>query len=195
MIGTNCAASIALANEKFSQLDTADTYEKRIKPIAQTFVFNNIKDVLYNHLPHHIQMRVKIAAPADLNAFFTEVRNVWLEGGGGYLGSIGQQEQIQQYSSSENTKANDFIVRLAKDLDFSELTSDRDVLEKFIYNELQKRLGSKTAHIRKSPFDPIITNATKRIKKIIRCCSICGKTNHTKVNCPSRNTKGGTKKN
>ena len=44
MIGTNRAASVALANEKFSPLDTADTYERRIQSIAQTFAYNNIKE-------------------------------------------------------------------------------------------------------------------------------------------------------
>ena len=62
-----------------------------------------------------------------------------------------------------------------------------------IYEELQKRLGAKTAHVRKSPFAPRSAYATKKVvrkvtpktsSKLVRHCSACGKAGHTKVNCP-----------
>ena len=70
---------------------------------------------------------------------------------------------------------------------------DDATLEKFIYDELKRRLGGTTAHIRKSPFAPRSINTTKKVvrkvvpkttSKIIRHCSACGKAGHTKVNCP-----------
>ena len=70
---------------------------------------------------------------------------------------------------------------------------DDATLEKFIYDELKRRLGGTTAHVRKSPFAPRSINATKKVvrkvvpkttSKIIRHCSACGKAGHTKVNCP-----------
>ncbi|PKK58412.1 hypothetical protein RhiirC2_796348, partial [Rhizophagus irregularis] len=71
--------------------------------------------------------------------------------------------------------------------------TDDTTLENFIYEELKKRLGSKTAHVRKSPFTPKSVYTTKKvIKKIVlkkssklaRHCSVCAKAGHTKVNCP-----------
>ena len=57
---------------------------------------------------------------------------------------------------------------------------DDVTLEKYIYDELKKRLGGTTAHVRKSPFMPRSINATKKVvrkvvlkitSKIIRHCS------------------------
>ena len=49
---------------------------------------------------------------------------------------------------------------------------DDETLEKFIYEELGRRLGGKTAHVRKSPFaEPQVrkTNATKKvIRKVVQ---------------------------
>ena len=70
---------------------------------------------------------------------------------------------------------------------------DDATLEKFIYDELKRRLGGTTAHVRKSPFAPRSINATKKVvRKVVskasakktRNCSACGKAGHIKVNCP-----------
>ena len=75
---------------------------------------------------------------------------------------------------------------------YTGIVSDDATLEKFIYEELQKRLGAKTAHIRKSPFAPRSAYATKKVVrkvvpkktiKVICHCSICDKTDHTKTRC------------
>lgn len=137
---------------------------------------------LYNHLPEGLEMRVKIANPANIQTFFSELRTKWHES---YSGR-NQIPSIQKPSSIENTKAMDFIVRLAKDLQYTGLSSDREAQEIFIYDELKKRLGHKSAHIQKSPFD-INTYATKKIKKgkiIRRLCLLCRRGRHTRVNCP-----------
>jgi hypothetical protein len=91
-------------------------------------------------------------------------------------------------------KKDDFKIRLAKDLAYAGIATDDATLENFIYEELQKRLGGKTAHVRKSPFTPRSTYATKKVvrkvvpkassKQVVRHCSACGKAGHTKVNCP-----------
>jgi transcription elongation factor Elf1 len=78
-------------------------------------------------------------------------------------------------------------------LAYSGIVTDDATLETFIYEELQKRLGGKTAHVRKSPFAPRSVYATKKVvrkvtpktsSKLVRHCSACGKAGHTKVNCP-----------
>ncbi|RHZ75550.1 hypothetical protein Glove_212g101 [Diversispora epigaea] len=82
MVGSTQAALKALMNEKFSMLDTPDTYEKRIKPFVQGIPFVDLLPYLYNHIPDNLEMRIRITAPANLEAFFTELRNKWLESGG-----------------------------------------------------------------------------------------------------------------
>jgi len=78
-------------------------------------------------------------------------------------------------------------------LSYAGIEMDDATLEKFIYDELKRRLGGTTAHIRKSPFALRNTNATKKVvRKVVskastkqtRHCSACGKAGHTKVNCP-----------
>ena len=107
-------------------------------------------------------------------------------------------QAIQQIPDLSQTLAiqpqkDDFKVRLARDLQYSGISSDDAALEQFIYDELDRRLGGKSAHIRKSPFAPRSAYATKKVVrkvapkktiKVIRHCSICGKTGHTKTRCP-----------
>ena len=62
----------------------------------------------------------------------------------------------------------DFKIWLARDLQYTEIATDDATLEKFIYDDLQKKLGSRTAHVRKSPFEPRSVNATKKVvRKVI----------------------------
>ena len=44
--------------------------------------YNNIKEVLFNHLPKELEMRIRITNPADTGVFFTQLNNKWLESGG-----------------------------------------------------------------------------------------------------------------
>lgn len=75
MVRTNQAAMMMIMKEKFTPVDTPDTYKKRIIPFVQGIVFNDILPYLYSHLPKSLEMSVGIANPADLNAFFDEVKN------------------------------------------------------------------------------------------------------------------------
>ena len=45
---------------------------------------------------------------------------------------------------------------------------DEETLEKFIYEELGRKLGGKTAHIRKSPFTISQTRNTYATKKVVK---------------------------
>ncbi|RGB39450.1 hypothetical protein C1646_664627 [Rhizophagus diaphanus] len=81
MVGSNRAALKSLMNEKFTEIDIPDTYANRIRPLAQGLVFADILPYLYDHLPDNIEMKIRITNPANLDAFFDEVRNKWLESG------------------------------------------------------------------------------------------------------------------
>ena len=181
-IGTAQASMKALMHEKFHTIDTPETYEKRIRPYVDAMPYADALPILCSHLPENLELRIKISNPADLNAFFTELNNKWLEGGGPSMTA----QAIQQIPGPSQTLAiqpqkDDFKVRLARDLQYSGISSDDAALEQFIYDELDRRLGGKSAHIRKSPFAPKSAYATKKVVrkvvpkktiKVIRHCSM-----------------------
>ncbi|RHZ63479.1 hypothetical protein Glove_329g35 [Diversispora epigaea] len=82
MIGNQRASLKALMNEKFTSLDTIDTYEKRIRPYVLGIVDAEVLPYLYDHLPPRLETRIRIANPDTVNNFFTQLRIIWLESGG-----------------------------------------------------------------------------------------------------------------
>ena len=70
MIGANQTSLKALNHEKFDTRDSPETYEKRIKPYAQGIPFADALPYLYEHLPNKLSVRMRMIAPADLNAYF-----------------------------------------------------------------------------------------------------------------------------
>ncbi|GET56614.1 hypothetical protein GLOIN_2v1885507 [Rhizophagus irregularis DAOM 181602=DAOM 197198] len=105
MVGTNQGAIIALMNESFSPIDTPDTYAKRIRSLAQGQVYAEILPYLYNHLPDALEMRVRIAAPADLDAFFNELQKLAdIAVRLGYTGDITNPVAIHTFIESDLTR-------------------------------------------------------------------------------------------
>ncbi|GBB97313.1 hypothetical protein RclHR1_29620003 [Rhizophagus clarus] len=189
MVGTNRSAIFALVNEKFLETDTPDSYEKRIKPLVQAMPDADALPYLFNQLPSDLEMRVRIANPATVIAFFTDLRNIWHESAGKRI----QAHTIAPVNYTAQPQKDDFKIRLARDLAYTGIGTDDATLENFIYEELKKRLGGQTAHVRKSPFTPRSAYATKKVvRKVVpkasakqtRHCSACGKAGHTKINCP-----------
>ena len=77
--------------------------------------------MLYHHLPTDLEMRVRIANPATVNAFFTELHNKWHESAGKRiqtpaLALVSFTTQPQKDSLAEGNKAIAFIKQLARDL-------------------------------------------------------------------------------
>src|SRR5277367_635027 len=116
-------------NERFTPMDTADTYEKRIKTYAQGIPYANVLPYLYGHMPQYMEMRLRQANPANLDAFFTDLCRIWLE----CRGRIGEQIpspsqtlaiQPQNDLLAEYKKAYNFVVKLSKDLDYFGITTD-----------------------------------------------------------------------
>ena len=121
--------------------------------------------------------------------------NKWHESAGKRI----QAPILASVSFFTQSQKDDFKSRLAKDLSYTGIEMDDAILEKFIYDELKRRLGGITAYVRRSPFTSKSINATKKvIKKVvsskapngkapaknIRHCLTCRKIGHTKVNCP-----------
>ena len=61
--------------------DSPDTYEKRICLLLSGMLNNNATALsfLKNHLSGDFYIWMKIANPANINAYFTELKNLWLE--------------------------------------------------------------------------------------------------------------------
>ena len=124
MVRTNRDALRSLMTKRFSTMDTADTYEKRIKPYVQSISYADVLPYLYEHMPQYIEIRLRQAVPANLDAFFTDLRRIQLES----RGRIVEQPATSSYSQAlptslsqkdslaEGLKAIAFMKRLAGDL-------------------------------------------------------------------------------
>ncbi|GET49787.1 hypothetical protein GLOIN_2v1885507 [Rhizophagus irregularis DAOM 181602=DAOM 197198] len=185
MVGTNQGAIIALMNESFSPIDTPDTYAKRIRSLAQGQVYAEILPYLYNHLPDVLEMRVRIAAPADLDAFFNELRNKWYESGG-------RKNPTTIVEQPQNRTALEKLADIAVRLGYTGDITNPVAIHTFIESDLTRKLGGQTQHLRKDHFGTgqvkKVTKTTKSSPK--RHCSNCGRTGHFKNKCSrSRRTK------
>src|SRR5277367_2367682 len=69
MVGTNRDALRALMTEKFSTMDTSDTYEKRIKQYVQGISYADVLPYLYGHMSQYMEMRLRQANLANLDTF------------------------------------------------------------------------------------------------------------------------------
>ncbi|RIB10235.1 hypothetical protein C2G38_2206696 [Gigaspora rosea] len=80
-VGTQQVATQRLAQEKFLPFDNPESYEARIRPLLLGVADNdaNILGLLKGHLSGELYTWMKIANPAGINAFFTELKNMWLE--------------------------------------------------------------------------------------------------------------------
>src|SRR5215471_17311584 len=114
MVGTNRDVLRGLMTEKFTPMDTADTYEKRIKPYIQGIPYAEAVEYLYGHMPQYMEMRLRQVAPANIDAFFTNLRTIWLES----RGRVAKHPDSNQTINLQSKK-DDFKTRLAKDLDYS----------------------------------------------------------------------------
>jgi hypothetical protein len=179
-------------------------------------VYADVLPYLYDHIPNKLQTRIRIANPGNLDAFFTELRNIWLEVGGQvniptqppYQASsqgvtlteieklksdlVSLQAQLNQSVQAHNEtleKMNIRAVRLGMPPDApKDLTS----LDNYINDELIKRLGvSNTNYAKLSKKYSKMVNAVKKLAQ--HKCSNCGKAGHNSRKCP-RKKKSKSKK-
>src|SRR5271154_2833393 len=99
-----------LTQEKFLPSDSPDTYEKRIRPLLLGMADNDaqVLGFLKSHLTGDFFIMIRIANPAGINAFFTELKSLWLERAPNLNG--GQNSQGD--SSAEIEKLKSEIVSL-----------------------------------------------------------------------------------
>ncbi|RIB18309.1 hypothetical protein C2G38_2036997 [Gigaspora rosea] len=77
-VGTQQVATQRLAQEKFLPFDNPESYEARIRPLLLEVADAdaNILGLLKGHLLGELYTWMKIANPASINAYFTEIKNM-----------------------------------------------------------------------------------------------------------------------
>ncbi|RIB27454.1 hypothetical protein C2G38_2160545 [Gigaspora rosea] len=105
-VGIQQVATQRLAQEKFLPFDNPETYEARIHPLLLGVADGdaNILGLLKGHLSGELYTWMKIANPAGINSFFTELKNMWLERPLNlYRGSISDQISQAPPITSQST--------------------------------------------------------------------------------------------
>src|SRR6185437_11659302 len=105
-VGTQQVATQRLAQEKFLPFDNPETYEARIRPLLLGVADGdaNILGLLKGHLSGELYTWMKIANPGGIDAFFTELKNMWLERPPNlYRGSIPDQTPQVSPITSQST--------------------------------------------------------------------------------------------
>ncbi|CAB5351799.1 unnamed protein product [Rhizophagus irregularis] len=80
-VGNQQSAIQRLTQKKFQQYDTSDTYETRIRPLLLGVADNDVQVLgfLKSQLSGELYTWMRIANPAGIDVFFTELKNMWLE--------------------------------------------------------------------------------------------------------------------
>ncbi|CAG8630526.1 13751_t:CDS:2, partial [Acaulospora morrowiae] len=207
MIGNQRASLKALMNEKFTSLDTIDTYEKRIRPYVLGFNDAEVLLYLYDHLPSRLKTRIRIANPNTVNDFIMQLRIIWLESGGPTSNFENENNSISINQFPQKNIALDYLDTIAERLGYLNYgLRDLNDLIKFIDYELYNRLGHANYNFKKEPFGqdskvsiktskkvyntkkPVKKFAKKLSKKLIKVtykCSNCEKIGYRKNMCPS----------
>ncbi|GES81257.1 hypothetical protein GLOIN_2v1773489 [Rhizophagus clarus] len=113
-VGSRQSALQRLTQEKFLPTDSPDTYEKRIRPLLLGVADNDAQTIgfLKNHLSGDLYTWMRAVAPATINAFFTNLKDMWLE----HAPNLNGGQNYQSNSSAEIEKLNSQIASLQAQL-------------------------------------------------------------------------------
>ena len=109
-VGNQQSAIQRLTQERFQSYDTPDTYETRIRPLLLGVADNDaqVLGFLKSQLSGDLYTWMRIANLAGIDAFFTELKNMWLE----RLPNLNGEQTSQNNSSAEIEKLNSQIASL-----------------------------------------------------------------------------------
>ena len=113
-VGNQQSAIQRLTQERFQSYDTPDTYETRIRPLLLGVADNDaqVLGFLKSQLSGDLYTWMRIANPAGIDAFFTELKNLWLE----RPPNLNGVQTSQNNSSAEIEKLNSQIASLQAQL-------------------------------------------------------------------------------
>ncbi|RHZ85400.1 hypothetical protein Glove_66g26 [Diversispora epigaea] len=178
-LGTRQVSLTKLTQEKFLPTDIPETYEERIRLLLLQTPNDNddALAILWNHLPDELFSRMENAAPADIDVFFTNLKNIWLKRQPStftYNGNrnlsvittnsspIPYQLQLQEIKN----RSFDHLDSIAERLGYSDNASrNLDALANFIEDELYSRLGHVNYNLRKEPFGQVREDNTRVITR------------------------------
>ncbi|RGB21694.1 hypothetical protein C1646_777475, partial [Rhizophagus diaphanus] len=113
-VGSRQSALQRLTQKRFLPTDSPDTYEKRIRPLLLGVADGDAQTVgfLKNHLSGDLYTWMRAIAPAGIDAFFTQLKDMWLERAPNLNGA----QNYQSNSSAEIDKLNSKIASLEAQL-------------------------------------------------------------------------------
>ena len=103
-----------LTQERFLPTDSLDTYEKRIQPLLLGVADGDVQTVgfLKNHLSGDLYTWMRTVAPAGIDAFFTQLKDMWLK----HALNLNGGQNYQSNSSAKIDKLNSKIASLEAQL-------------------------------------------------------------------------------
>jgi len=109
-VGNQQSAIQRLTQERFQSYDTPDTYETRIRPLLLEVADNDaqVLGFLKSQLTGDLYMMMRIANSGGIDAFFTELKTMWLDRAPNLNGG----QNSQGNSSAEIDKLNSKIASL-----------------------------------------------------------------------------------
>ncbi|RHZ65059.1 hypothetical protein Glove_319g6 [Diversispora epigaea] len=178
-VGTRQASLTKLTQEKFLPTDIPETYEERIRLLLLQTPNDNADAlaILWNHLPDELFSRMESVAPADIDAFFTDLKNIWLKrqpstftyNGNRNLSVITTNSSPIPYHPQPQEIKNrsfDHLESIGMRLGYSDNASrNPDALANFIEDELYSRLGHANYNLRKEPFGQVREVNTRMITR------------------------------
>ena len=154
-IGSQQSAIQKLTQEKFQINDTPDIYETRIRPLLLGTADNDeqVLGFLKNQLPGELYTWMKIANPGGINAFFTALKNMWLE----RTPNLNEAKVYQQ--SSYNPKIIETPV-ISQTPDIQKMINEALAKQKSESDaeieKLRKEVQSQKAQKTQAPVEPVI---------------------------------------
>src|SRR5947209_4399501 len=165
-VGSRQSALQRLTQERFLPTDSPDTYEKRIRPLLLGVADGDAQTVgfLKNHLSGDLYTWMRAVAPAGIDAFFTQLKDMWLErapnlnGGQNYQSSNSSAEidklnskiasleaqlvqPIQAQPQNNNALEKMYIRAVRLGMPVDDAPKDLTSLDNYINDELIRRLG------------------------------------------------------
>ncbi|GBC32922.2 hypothetical protein GLOIN_2v1772633 [Rhizophagus irregularis DAOM 181602=DAOM 197198] len=103
--GFNAAMRCNVMKNKMSEPEFLNWLQGKYRDVMHGQVYAEILPYLYNHLPDALEMRIRIAAPADLDAFFNELQKLAdIAVRLGYTGDITNPVAIHTFIESDLTR-------------------------------------------------------------------------------------------